>query len=248
MGARKRRPTSRVLGGREAVAIAANLGRELRATRKRRRLTQRELGVAAGVSQVRLSELERGLGADAPISTWIALGLAIHRPLAAAFSREIDQLDPVDAGHLSGQELLLGLARRAGRRASFELPTRQSGASLSVDVLVRDDRLRVLIIQEVWNRLDDLGAAARATDRKVAEARDLAVLAGGDGEPYRVAFCWGFVDHVANRNIVRRFPEALRARFGGSSSAWVRATGDGGPPPADPGLVGVDRTRGELRP
>jgi hypothetical protein len=164
------------------------------------------------------------------------------------FSREIEPVDPADAGHLVAQELLLGLARQAGRRASFELATRPSNPSLSVDVLVRDDQQRVIVIQEVWNRLADLGAATRSTDRKVAEAHGLALLAGGDGPPYRVVCCWVLVDTAANRSLVGRFPEALRTRFPASSAAWVSAIEGHHAIPLEPGLVWYDRSLGRLRP
>jgi hypothetical protein len=200
------------------------------------------------MSQPRLSELERGLGGDAPVSTWIALGLAIRRPLAVSFSRELERIEPSDAGHLAGQEVLLGLARQSGRRASFELPTRPSNPSLSVDALVRDDHQRVLVIEEVWNRLDDLGAATRTTDRKVAEAKTLALMAGGDDGPYGVSVCWVLVDTVANRLLLRRFPEAMRARFPGSSPAWVAAIEGRHAIPTLPGLVWFDPRSAKLRP
>jgi hypothetical protein len=79
----------------------------------------------------------------------------------------------------------------------------------------------------------------RSSDRKLA---DLA------GSASRLASCWLLVDTAANREIVRRYPSILRARFSGSSSAWVRALVDGERPPSEPGLAWIDVRSGRLRP
>ena len=117
---RHRRTGFELDGSVEASSIAGSLGRDLRATARRRRLTQAELGRRVGLSGPRIGEIQRGQGASASLDTWVKLGKAIGRPLAVAFSREIDALEVNDAGHLAAQELVLGLARRHGRRADFE--------------------------------------------------------------------------------------------------------------------------------
>ncbi len=245
---RVRRTDAEVQASRESARIGATLGSDLQRTRKRRRITQRALGERIGLGQVRISEIERGLGATAPLETWIALGVAIDRPLAVSFSRDMQPDEPRDAGHLAAQELVLRLARQHGRRADFELPTRPADPARSVDVALRDDTARVLIVVEIWNRLDDLGAAARATTRKVAEAEGPAVLATGDGPPYRVAVCWLFVDTAANRRLVARYPEILESRFPGSSLVWVRCLAEGLPPLIAPGLAWIDPRSGRIVP
>ena len=150
---------------------------------------------------------------------------------------DIQPDEPRDAGHLAAQELVLRLARQHGRRADFELVTRPSDPARSIDVALRDDAAGALIVVEIWNRLDDLGAAARAMTRKASEAEGAAVLAARDGPPYRVAICWLLVDTAANRRLVARFPEILETRFPGSSLGWVRCLVDGAPPPNEPGLA-----------
>lgn len=232
---RVRRTDAEVQAARESARIGATLGSDLQRTRKRRRITQKALGERIGLGQGRISELEGGHGATAPLETWIALGIAIDRPLAVSFSRDIQPDDPRDAGHLAAQELVLRLARQHGRRADFELPTRPLDPARSIDV-------------EIWNRLDDLGAAARATTRKGAEAEGPAVLAARDGPPYRVAICWLLVDTAANRRLVARYPEILERRFPGSSLGWVRCLADGAPPPNAPGLAWIDPRSGRIVP
>lgn len=245
---RVRRTGALVQGARESARIAATLGGDLKDSRVRRRLTQRALGHRAGLSQGRISDLERGDGASAPLETWIALGIALGRPLAVSFSREIETAEPRDAGHLRAQDLLLGFARRLGRRADLELPSRPTDPSRAIDVVIRDDLDRALILIEIWNRLDDLGAAIRSTTRKLAEADGLAVLAAGDGAPYRVASCWLLVDTVANRRLLARYPEIFAARFRGSSVGWVRCLVDGAAAPPSPGLAWIDTRAGRIVP
>jgi hypothetical protein len=97
-----------------------------------------------------------------------------------------------------------------------------------------------MIVNEIWNRCDDLGAAYRATIRKVADAEGLAVLAGGDGEPYRVALCWLMIETAANRQLVARYPELVSTRFPRSSLAWARCLQEGAEPPIEPGLAWLD--------
>jgi hypothetical protein len=67
----------------------------------------------------------------------------------------------------------------------------------------------------------------------------LAILAGGDDQPYRVVVAWLLVDSTANRVLVRRYPEVLRARFGGSSVAFARCLADGTPPPSVPAIAWI---------
>jgi len=234
--ARDRRTKAGVEGSREARALTAMLGGQVRAFRIRLRLTQQQLADRVGISRPRLAEIERGHGEGAPFATWIALGLALGRPLAVSFSRDLAP-EPHDAGHLALQELVLRLAERNGVTRHFELPTKTANPSLSVDVLLRLDAHRVLVIVEIWNRLDDLGAAVRSTHRKQAEAAAVAVGAGGSGEPYRVTICWALRDSAANRDLVRRYPAIFRAEFGGSSRAWVAALEHATAPPSGSGLV-----------
>ncbi len=245
---RVRRTDAQVQGAREATRIAATLGSDLKRTRVRRRLTQELLAKRVGLSQGRISELERGEGASAPLDTWVALGQALDRPIAVAFSRDTEPDEPRDAGHLRAQELVLALARQSGRRAEFELPTRPADPARVIDVVIRDDVAQAIVVVEIWNRLDDLGAAVRSMNRKQAEAEGLAVLAGGDGPPYRVASCWLFVDTLANRRLVARYPEIFRAAFRGSSVAWARCLAEGTSPPRDAGVAWIDTRAGRVVP
>ena len=239
MGERVVRRAAVIEGAREAQALVATLGAAVRAARKARRWTLEALGRRVGVSRARLSQIERGDGAGTPLQTWIALGIALGRPLAAGFSKPLGEARlPVDAGHLEMQEHLLRLARATGRPGNFELPTRPTDPARSTDVGLRDDRNRVLIQVECWNTFGDLGAAIRATNRKAAEAAAYAIATSlGDAEPYRVATVWIVRASAGNRALVARYPNIIDAAFRGSSRLWCRALAEGRTPPNELGIV-----------
>jgi len=222
-----------ITGTRESRAIAANLGRDTRRTRLVRRLSQAELGALAGLGQSEISYLERGLGSRTSIETWVAIGIALGRPIAIGFTR--DAVAPLsDAGHLDAQELVARMAGDAGWQVSFEAPDDRRAPTGSSDLLLARPGERALV--EIWNRIDDLGAAARSSDRKLAQA------ARGTGS------LWLFTDTAANHEIVRRYPAILRARFAGSSAGWVRSvTERGHRPPREGGVAWIDLRSGRLR-
>lgn len=241
----RKRTGAVVAGDLEARAIASALGTTVRAERRRRHLTQTALGRRVQLSQPRISEIERGLGTELPLASWVAIGFAIGRPVAMSFSRPIHAAATTDAGHLAIQEQLLRLARATGRAATFELPTRPSDPRHSVDVGVRDDRHRVLILEEAWNTFGDVGAARRSSARKLTEAQQLAI-ALGRGRPYRVAAVWVVRATAANRALVGRYPEVFASACPASSRAWLTALTSPAAPPLEQGLVWCDPSSGRL--
>jgi len=231
---------------RLSLAIALVLGHGVRAGRERLGITQATLAARVEVDQSRISQIERGLGQGVPLDLWVRLGVALERPLAISFTKPLGEThQPADAGHLAMQERLLELARATGRTASFEMPTRPSDPRHSIDVCVRDPRHRVLLVQEAWNTFGDLGAAVRSTNRKTAEAHDLAATFDG-GLPYRVATVWIVRPSTTNRALLGRFPQIFRAAFPGSSRGWAQSLMTGTAPPREPGLVWLDPTSGQM--
>src|SRR5262245_39670537 len=231
---RARRMASRMEGHLEAGRMAATLGAAVRARRRQLDWNQVVLGRRVGLSQTRISAIERGLGMGLPLEIWVALGIALGQPLAVGFSRPSRAEDSlVDAGHLEIQEYLLEVGRRNGRRGSFERPTRAYDPTHSIDLHHLDERHDCEILEEAWNRNGDLGAAPRSSPRKIAETEARSTTG-------RVALCWIVRDTHANRQIIRRYPEIIAARFAGSSAAWVDALENGAAPPGDPGIVWFD--------
>jgi hypothetical protein len=237
---RRVRTADLIVGNREATAIAATLGGIARSARRAQRRTVADVAQRIGVSVARLSEMERGLGARAPLGTWVALGVALGRPLAVSFTRPLGEPpSTADAGHLEIQEHILKLGRTTGRHGTFELPTRPIDPTRSTDVGLHDRALHARIHVECWNTFGDLGAAVRATNRKVAEAR-------ATWPDDRIATVWVVRATAANRALLARFPHVIDAAFPGSSRAWVRALTTGTAPPDQPGLVWFDPATGRL--
>lgn len=216
----------------------ARLGGEVRRSRRRRRQTQAQLAAQVGVVQSTISDLERGHGASLSVDLWQRVFAALDRHLVLDASRDAAE-EPADAGHLAIQELVLRLGRAAGYRGSFEVPTKPADPTRSTDVGLRDDRRRLLVLVECWNIFGDIGAAARGSARKQAEAEAAAVAFGGE-VPLRVATCWVVRATRRNRELIARYPEAFSARFPGSSHGWMRALTSGGDPPSAAGLVWCD--------
>lgn len=216
----------------------ARLGREVRLARQRRGLTQTELGTAVGLARPTISALERGLGGGHTMDTWQRVALALGRPLGVTLARDL-LAEPADAGHLRIQELVLRIARGSSISRTFELSTHPAEPWRSADVGLRDERRRRLILVECWNTIGDVGASVRATNRKLAEARQYAVAVGGV-DPYRVHALWVVRATAANRAILARYPEVFAVRFPGSSARWCRALSSIGEPPAELGLVWCD--------
>ncbi len=221
---RSRRPALAAEAERRNREQLARLGAAIRSARLRRRLSQRELAARAGIAAVSISRLERGLGGVHSVDTLQRVCLALGVPLRVEVGRDPRE-EAADAGHLAIQELLLRLARACGRTGAFELPTRPSDPSRSADVGSRDDRYRVLILQEAWNRLEDIGGGARSTARKVTEAEGLAALVGAD-RPLGSA-----ADRSA-RAADRSARAADRSARAADRSAWTANEGDrpNGPP------------------
>ncbi len=179
--------------------------------------------------------MERGDGASLALREWVALGIAVGRPLAIRLQRDV-AAEPADAGHLGLQELVLRLGRAAGFSTRFELPT--ASGSYSTDVALRDERHERLVLVECWNTIGDIGASVRASDRKRALAEAHAVTTAAPR--YVVATCWVVRATHVNRALVARYPHVFLARFPGSSARWLATLARGDAPASAPGLVWAD--------
>lgn len=212
------------------------VGDEVRRARRRRGWTQAELARRSGVGRLVVGRIERG-ATRLDVEALVRIGLALGRRLDVGFAR--DRLeDPLDAGHLAIQELVLRVARAAGMTTAFELPDRPADPVRSIDVALTMPNERVVIVCECWNTIGDIGAAARSTARKVADAS--AMGAGRWGPDATAVSVWVVRATARNRALVARFPEVFGRRFPASSRAWVEALVRGTTPPSEPGIVWCD--------
>lgn len=118
--------------------------------------------------------------------------------------------------------------------------------SVQVDRRLRSRRPQPSAVdREAWNTFGDVGAAARSTARKSAEAADLSATID-DGPPFRVASVWVVRPSAANRALLARFPAIFGAACPGSSRGWVRALTIGAAPPTGSGLVWLDPDSGRI--
>lgn len=234
---RAKRTDLRIEAEREAMRLLGAFGTSLRAARQRRRLTQRRLAQATGLSRQAVSGLELASIPSAQLRDLVALAITLGIPLRLELGRD-PQASAVDAGHLAIQELLLRLGRRTGYTGSFELPIRPGESRHSVDVLLMDPVRGRLILVEAWNTIGDIGGSARSFDRKLAAARELAVGRGHD--EMDVHGVWVVRATARNRALLAGYPEVFLAKFPGSSRAWVTALAGGTSPPREPGLVWCD--------
>jgi transcriptional regulator with XRE-family HTH domain len=232
-------------GRRAAIAIEADrlardqlgqIGREVRASRRRRAWTQAQLAERSGLARDVVGRIELAK-TRLDVDALQRIGLALGRRLQIRFGR--DSLDePVDAGHLAMQELVLRLGRAAGCTGSFELPTRPAEPWRSIDVVLGCAARRFMILCECWNTIGDIGAAVRSTTRKAAELE--AMAAGRFGPDVDVGTVWVVRATARNRSLVARYPEVFASRFPGSSRQWVEALNRGPAPPKEAGLVWCD--------
>jgi len=241
-------PRKRSAAGAEArrqnAEQLSRLGADVRASRKRRRLRQADVAERVGMDPSSISRLETGRGGSLSMDTWQLVAIAVGRRLDVRLWAD-PLREPADVGHLGLQELVLQLGRRAGFVRTFELATRPTDPTRSVDVGLRDDPRRLLVVVECWNTIGDVGAAARASERKRAEAEALAIATApldeaGIAVSLRVRSCWVVRATARNRALVARYPHVFGTRFPGSSTQWLRALVGGAEPPAEPGLVWAD--------
>jgi transcriptional regulator with XRE-family HTH domain len=234
-----KRTQSEIAGAARASSVAGAAGAEVKRSRVRRRLTQKALASRVGISRSRLADIEAGHGSGAPLTIWHSLAEALGRPFRAEFLR--DRLEaPPDAGHLDMQQLLVRLGGATGYDRRLELPWRSGDATRWTDVALVNRTARQLILHECVNKFGDIGATFRSSDRKLDDATQLAVAMAGDGPPFGVGLCWVIRDTARNRELLRRYEDLFATRLPGSSRDWVRALTDGGPFPAQPGLVWCD--------
>ena len=166
-------------------SFARTAGAEVQQSRLRRHLTQKQLAARVGLSRSRLAAIEAGNGAALPLTNWFALADTLGRFLRIEFTR--DPLEgPTDAGHLDIQQLVIKFRSPAGfDDRMIELPGHTGRGWTDVALVKR--AARVLVLIECVNVIGDLGQSFRSSDRKEAEAHQLAAALGGDGGAFMVS-------------------------------------------------------------
>jgi len=171
---RRRRSANDVEGDREARSIALALGRVVRDARRRRRLTQGQLGAAVGLRRSRISEIEGGLATGTPLVVLVRLGMVL-----SATARDRVQPRP-RAGPPRGCRPPRGTGAgpspgAANGPAGTGRAPHATGRPIPVGRrCLRDDTNRTLILQrdlEPLRRLRPSRPVDRPEDRRVPCAR-----------------------------------------------------------------------------
>lgn len=201
-------------------------GRILRALRRRRGWTQKELGRRAKVSQQSISLIERGHGGQLSVETMRRVFGALDARWEPAVSWRGGDLDRLlDEGHA---QLVGEISRRladAGWEVALEVTYSEFGERGSLDVLGARRDLQAMVVVEVKSELTAIESTLRKLDEKVRIVR---------GSLGRKRF--GFRPGSIGRLLVLPSTDTARRRVDGSSDVLDVALPDRG-----------DRVRGWLR-
>jgi hypothetical protein len=181
--------------------------------------------------------MERGQGAGASLETWASVAAAVDEQLVAYLERAPGATLPRDHVHLRGQELVIRTARPGAWRPMPEAQLDPLAyRSRSVDVLLTRTTHKEIAGVEVWDWFDDVGAALRSFDGKVA-ATSLASRDPG----IRAAGLWVIRGTRRNRALVAELHALFGAKFPARSTDWLRALRDpASPMPTGNGFAWAD--------
>jgi transcriptional regulator with XRE-family HTH domain len=236
---------------RHASDLSKRLGAALRDARSVNRLTQREAGARAGISQGTWSKLENNEDSRYTIGTWDRACFAVGTQLEAYVPKASAADLPRDAVHLKSQELIIRTATPGGWAAlPEEMIDRDARTSRAADVLLHRRRPPTdaeYALMEVIDWFDDVGAPMRDWSRRLDAVERYAIgrMAGEDELP-RVSGCWIVRATKRNRTLIADHRNVFRSRFPGDGAAWLNAlTKPDAPMPTEPALlwVTVDGTK-----
>jgi len=179
-------------------------------------MTQAEAADRARISQARWSELERGLGANAPIEVWALVAAAVGVQLAAFLEQVSGAGLPRDMEHLRRQSAVIDRAAAGGWSPAPEMPVSRGGSGRVIDVFLTRACRREAAVVEVWDLLLDMGAAFRSFDDKLEAVRTR--LPG-----WTVSGAWVLRGTRRNRGLVVELAPLVAARFPGDGRAWLAA-------------------------
>ena len=144
------------------------VGRILRALRRRRGWTQKELGRRAKVSQQAISLIERGHGARLSVETMRRVFAALDarwEPTVSWRGGDLDRLIDAEHARLVGE--ISRRLRDAGWDVAVEVTYSEFGDRGSVDVLAARRDAQAIVVVEVKSELTVLEATLRKLDEKV---------------------------------------------------------------------------------
>lgn len=143
------------------------LGRSLRALRRRRGLTQAQLGAAAGFSREVVSRLERGDAGSIRIDMLVGAAAVLGARVDVHLRWQGERLDRLlDAAHAALVGRAVEVLASAGWEARVEVTFSRYGERGSIDVLARHGPTATVLVVEVKSTVPDLQGMLASLDRK----------------------------------------------------------------------------------
>lgn len=195
--------------------------RALRAIRRRKRWSQRQLGQKLDISQSEMSRWERTALEECSVAEVERWAMALNAHLALEL--RVDGERPLtDARHAAVQAWIVNLLRSTGWIVEAETSFNHFGDRGRIDVLAYHPMLRILLVIEIKSRLDDAQELLGRLDIKRRIAPKIAAERGWPVAAIVPAIVFG-----ENRSTRRRLSEHealfatydLRAR---AATAWLR--------------------------
>ena len=230
-------------------ALILQLGRALRDARRRAGLRQADVGAATALAQTTISRMELGKAPSISLRSWVRVAAAVDTDLKAYLAGASSADRPRDAVHLGVQELVASIAAGGGWGSVPEFAIDDAArGSRSLDLWLErcvTKRPVEVVATEVMDWFDDVGARFRDWNRRLERVRQLATatrtIDGPDGILLpRVSGCWIVRSTRRNRQVIRDHARLFRARFPGSSDAWLASLRGPDPIPDAPAILWVD--------
>jgi transcriptional regulator with XRE-family HTH domain len=201
-------------------------GRICRALRRRRSLTQRDLGRRAGLSQQAVSLVERGHGSRLS-------GVAMRRLFGALDARwepnvswrggDLDRF--LDARHAQLVGIFVNLLRSLGWQVEVEVSYASFGERGSIDILAWWPLARIALVVEIKSELASVEATLRKLDEKVRLTIESIAETRFGERPRVVARLLVLPDGTTERRRVSRADDVLGAALpdrGTPLRRWLR--------------------------
>jgi transcriptional regulator with XRE-family HTH domain len=202
------------------------IGRSLWVLRRRHRLRQTDVAIAAGVSQSTVSEIERGHLAGVTLDVLRRVFAAVDAGFASTVVWRGAGLDRLlDADHAA----LVGLAGERLRHLGWEVVLEASysvyGERGSIDVLAGSAEHRAVVVEEVKTSLASVEATLRKLDEKARLVRESLCQERFGWDPRSVGRVLVLPDSTSARRAVARAARTLDIALpmrGAAVRAWLR--------------------------
>lgn len=165
--------------GQDGGVDRFRFGRAIRALRRRRRLRQDEVGAAADVSRTLVSRTERGLIANVPFGTIVAISDAVGADVELLARWQGEQLDRlIDERHATTLDAAVRLVRKHGWDVEVEATYSIYGERGSIDLFASKPDRGMVLAAEIKASVPEASNPVIGLNRKARLAPQLAKARG----------------------------------------------------------------------